>query len=185
MRLPTSKRLARGLGAPAVLVAVIAGLGLLAGLGPAPARAGGAAGPAGWLRVCGAVTVTAPAAASGAASGTSDSPTVVGTDTWVVTSDETAGATLVVSAPRFAHVTEPGAAADVRLRMWKVSGSAWTVLTGDATSSAQAAAEVRASSSGPGNGSFDVEVSFLPGDVSVLPGGDYTTTLTGTIAPNP
>lgn len=132
-----------------------------------------------------AVTISAPVAGTGTVSGTSDAPTVVGSHAWVVTSDEATGATLTVQADSFAHVVQTAKTAAVRLGLTKTGGSSWSVGTGQSTSAEGIPATVTASSSSAGDASFSIDVTFAPGDVSVLPSGNYTTSIVGTIMANP
>jgi hypothetical protein len=131
------------------------------------------------------VGVAAPGAGSAEVSGTSDSPSLLGSHTWTLTADEAEGASLVISAPSFTHGTQTSKKAAIRLNLVKTSGSAWSVGAGDSTSSGESPAQVTAASSGPGGATFSVDVRFVPGDVSVLPSGVYETTITGTITANP
>lgn len=131
------------------------------------------------------VTVTAPAAGSESVSGTSDAPTLVGTHTWVVTSDEADGASLTLQADSFVHVVETNKKASIRLNLTKTSGAAWSVGIGQSISTDTTPAQVSASSTGTGDAAFSVDVTFVPGNVSVLPSGNYSTSIVGTIAANP
>jgi hypothetical protein len=130
------------------------------------------------------VTISAPAAGSNSVSGSSDSPTLVGTHSWVVTSDESSGASLTLQADSFAHTAQTTKKASVRLNLIKTSGAAWNVGTGVSTSTPSTPAQVTASSSAAGDASFSIDVTFVPGDVSVLPSGSYATTIVGTISAN-
>jgi hypothetical protein len=89
----------------------------------------------------------------------------------------------------FANTLFPGARVDTRLDLrvtQSLERAGWQVLTpSDQTElPANAPAEVIAMSRARGNGQFGIVVTFVNHDVSVLFGGEYETTLVGTITEN-
>ncbi len=131
------------------------------------------------------VTVVAPAAGAGQVAPWSDEPSEVGTHSWAVTSDEPGGAALTISAVAFAHASVPSARPPITLELTRTAGTSWTVTTSQSTSDSSTPAQVVATSSEPGDATFDVTVIFDPLDASTLPAGSYSTTLVGTISALP
>lgn len=99
------------------------------------------------------------------------------------------GAVVQMTCAPFANTLFPGARVDTRLDLrvtQSLERAGWQVLTpSDQTElPANAPAEVIAMSRARGNGQFGIVVTFVNHDVSVLFGGEYETTLVGTITEN-
>ncbi len=112
-----------------------------------------------------------------------DQPAVGRTELWQVRCDEPAGAHIVFSAPAFEHETIAGTRPAIGLTLLLEQGTAWNLDAASATSTPGGDAVVSASSAGPGDADFTIELRFIP--VPPLPAGTFTTTLTATISANP
>jgi hypothetical protein len=136
------------------------------------------------------VSITAPAAASITHDQT-DNPQVFPTQAWVVKGNASTGLNVNFStAQPFTHTVDNTFKRDCRLQLavGTTQGPAsWNVTTASDVSnyaSGDNTALVAATSTGVGRANMNLTVSFITNEFGVFAAGDYTTTVTGTVAAN-
>ena len=136
------------------------------------------------------LTITAPAASASINHDTTDANQVFPAQAWAVTQNAAAGANVTFSVSQ--AFTNGTSKRDAKLDLAIASSEAnagWTVTTAtDQTDYANAtpdeSATVAANATAAGNATFNLTVTFLDTNYSVLTTGAYSTTVTGTIAAN-
>ena len=110
---------------------------------------------------------------------------------WDIAANSPTGATVQFATEQSFHqLVDDSIRRDARLHVSIVSQShtaAWTVTQAEAVTayqSGQEAAIVQVRSAKPGSAVLGLTVTFLQGDALSTPGGDYTTTVVGTITAN-
>jgi hypothetical protein len=145
------------------------------------------------VRVGPRVSVTAPPAEVTTAYKDNDPDASFAAQRWTVDTNSRSGATVSFSTTQaFTHTTKPQFKRDVAIQLEiPRTGTAaeWKVVIGkDRTCHAAGAtgetATVRATSRRPGQGIFDVTVTFLAEPKEKLESGDYALTLVGTVTAN-
>lgn len=105
--------------------------------------------------------------------------------TWLVTSNNARGASVVFETNQaFTHTVENSYKRDAALDLRIASGNAWTVNVGSAQTNYSAGTEnvvVTAESNRAGAASFLLDVRFIEETFSDLAAGDYEMTVTGTL----
>ncbi|MCA9053976.1 MAG: hypothetical protein KDA75_09075 [Planctomycetaceae bacterium] len=107
--------------------------------------------------------------------------------TWIASCNSPQGASVRFSITPFANgatLRNAGLAATINQ---SDAAAHWSLGTSSHRTDYAAAtpnAVVGASSSGPGDASFDLLVTFIDSDFSQLPSGDFVATMTGTISAN-
>lgn len=138
------------------------------------------------------LSITAPSAASATHDAT-DANQAFPAAAWTVAQNQVLGTTATFSVSQaFTHATALTKKRDCKLTLalgTVESAASWTVVTAnDQTDYANLipdnAASVQATSTGAGNATLNLTVTFLDTDYSTIPQGAYSTTVTGTVAAN-
>ena len=138
------------------------------------------------------LTITAPVAVS-ITHDTTDANQVFAAQSWTVTQNASAGAAVTFSTNQaFTNATanmKRNAKLDLAIAT-SDSAAGWTVSvasnqTDYANATPDEIATVSAASTAPGDAAFNLTVTFVDTDFSVLASGNYVTTVTGTITANP
>ncbi|MEZ6067301.1 MAG: hypothetical protein R3B90_16715 [Planctomycetaceae bacterium] len=107
---------------------------------------------------------------------------------WVATTNNATGASIDWEITPFANGSTQRNARLTASVDSSDAAAAWTMgtatATTDYTSLVSPNADVTASSTGPGDGGFNLVVDFLDTDYSQLPAGDFVSTVVGTITAN-
>ena len=136
------------------------------------------------------LTITAPTATVAITHDTTDANQAFPAQAWAVTQNGSVGANVTFSVS--SAFTNGASKRDVGLALAigsSDSGSGWTVTTAtDQTDYANATPDetaiVSANATAAGNATFDLTVTFLDTNYSLLTTGAYSTTVTGTISAN-
>jgi len=110
---------------------------------------------------------------------------------WDIAANSQAGATVQFATEQsFHNLDDDSIRRDAQLQVSitsQSSSAAWTVTQAQATTAYQVgheSATVQVRSIKPGSAVLELTVTFLQGDAVVTPGGDYVTTVVGTITGN-
>lgn len=140
------------------------------------------------VTVASELTIAPPAASATITHDKTDTNQVFPAQTWSVTQNGSAGASVTFKndVPFTNGTTKRDLKLDLAIASSEATGG-WTVTTAtDQTDYANATtpknvATVAADATGPGNASFNLTVTFLDTNYSVLPSGNFAMTITGTI----
>lgn len=137
------------------------------------------------------ISITAPSARAEAELLPDQTHVQVAPQTWSIAANSRSGATAQFTTEQsFHHVGNDAIRRDVELRVSILdqnAPAAWTVTQAQATTAYQAgqeAATVQVRSDRPGSAVLGLTVTFLQGDATSTPPGDYVTTVVGTITAN-
>jgi hypothetical protein len=145
------------------------------------------------VRVGPKVIVTAPSAEVTMKHDRKNPDTLSAAQRWIVDTNSQSGATVSFSTNQaFTHTARPEFKRDAALQLaipTSANGAQWEVVVGsDRTrhvlGAAGEKATVRAVSRRPGQGAFDITVTFLADPNDTLESGDYALTLVGTVTSN-
>lgn len=118
---------------------------------------------------------------------TTDTNQVFPTQTWTAICNNGPGASLAFVITPFVNGTTKRNATLSAAVTSSGAGSGWAMTTASATTNytlPSPNATVSAASTGPGNATFGLNVTFIDTNYSVLPAGSFVSTVTGTITAN-
>jgi hypothetical protein len=157
------------------------------------AEEGGAGRQAFTVRVAPSMTVSAPAPEITTAYDGTTAEATFPAQSWFVDANAQAGATVSFTTDRaFTHTKRAEFKRDALLELvipQAERAAKWAVAVGSdrthyAAGGAGETATVRAVSEGPGQGTFDITVTFLEDPGDAIEPGDYSLTLVGTVTAN-
>ena len=137
------------------------------------------------------VSITAPPVAARATLLPDQTQVQFTPQAWNIVANSPSGATVqFVTEHSFHNLDDSNIRRDAQLDLWVMSQSqsgAWSVTQSQAVTAHQAgdeSASVQVHSVKPGSAVLGLTVTFLQGDALSTPGGDYLTTVVGTITAN-
>lgn len=137
------------------------------------------------------LAITAPPAAAHAELRPDQTQVQIAPQTWEISANSPAGATVLFSTEQsFHHLDDDSIRRDAQLEVSIIrqsSSVAWSVTQAQAATAHQSGHEtatVQVHSTQPGSAVLGLTVTFLQGDAATTPGGDYATTVVGTITEN-
>lgn len=137
------------------------------------------------------LSITAPSVGAEAELSPGQTQVEMAPQTWSIDANSRSGATVQFTTEHsFRHVTNDAIRRDAELRVSILNQHdplVWEVTQAQATTAYQAgqeAATVQVRSNRPGSAVLGLTVTFLEGDTTSTPPGDYVTTVVGTITAN-
>ena len=139
------------------------------------------------------LTITAPPTSASMAHSETDTDQAFAPQSWTVAQNAPTGASVSFSTDQaFTHATDATYKRDAKLDLALASSDAdsgWAITvpidqTDYANASPDGVATVSAAATGAGDAAFNLTVTLVETDFSMLASGDYSTTVTGTLTSN-